>query len=48
MTIYRGLTMVYTDGNPITGLSDSFGFRSFGRGYLFGFADSAITVIITL
>lgn len=24
MTIYRGLTLVYTDGNPITGIGDSF------------------------
>lgn len=47
MTIYRGLTMVYTDGNPITGLSDSFWFQVFGRGYLFGLPIPAITVIIT-
>ena len=33
MTIFRGLTMVYTDGRPITGLPDSFGL--IGRGYLF-------------
>lgn len=33
MTIFRGLTLVYTQGKPITGLPDSFGL--IGRGYLF-------------
>ncbi|MBE3563976.1 MAG: ribose ABC transporter permease [Hydrogenibacillus schlegelii] len=33
MTVYRGLTLVYTDGRPITGLGDAFGV--IGRGYLF-------------
>lgn len=34
MTVYRGLTLVYTDGRPITGLStnDSF-FAIMGKGY---------------
>ncbi|MDQ7093140.1 ribose ABC transporter permease [Desulfosporosinus sp. PR] len=32
MTIFRGLTMVYTQGRPITGLPDDFGL--IGRGYL--------------
>lgn len=36
MTIYRGITLVYTNGNPITGLGDSFFFNFIGRGYLFG------------
>ncbi|OTN77720.1 ribose transport system permease RbsC [Enterococcus sp. 8G7_MSG3316] len=36
MTIYRGATLVYTNGNPITGLGDSFLFSFLGRGYLFG------------
>ncbi|SFE21205.1 ribose ABC transporter membrane protein [Lentibacillus persicus] len=36
MTIYRGATLVYTDGRPITGLSDSFAFEMIGRGYVFG------------
>lgn len=35
MTIYRGLTLVYTDGKPITGLESDF-FRMMGAGY-FGF-----------
>lgn len=34
MTIFRGLTLVYTDGRPITGLSNSSLFEMIGRGYL--------------
>lgn len=33
MTIFRGLTLVYTDGRPITGLSNSSFFEIMGRGY---------------
>lgn len=33
MTIFRGLTLVYTDGRPITGLSTSSFFEIMGRGY---------------
>ena len=47
MTIFRGLTLVYTDGNPITGLGDSMTFQLFGRGYQFGIPVPAITMIIT-
>lgn len=36
MTIFRGATLVFTDGNPITGIGDSFIFKFVGRGYLFG------------
>ena len=36
MTIFRGLTLVYTEGKPITGISDSFAFQLVGRGYFFG------------
>ena len=36
MTIYRGLTLVYTEGNPITNFGGDFSFQFFGRGYLFG------------
>jgi ribose transport system permease protein len=46
MTIFRGLTMVFTEGNPITGLSDSVMFQLFGRGYLFGIPVPAITMAI--
>ncbi|MFO6497751.1 MULTISPECIES: ribose ABC transporter permease RbsC [Bacillus] len=44
MTIFRGLTMVYTDGNPITGLGTSYGFQLFGRGYLLGIPVPAVTM----
>lgn len=47
MTIFRGLTLVYTNGNPITGLGDSLTFQLFGRGYLLGIPVPAITMIIT-
>ncbi len=35
MTIFRGATYVFTDGNPITGkvMNDSFAFQFIGRGY---------------
>lgn len=46
MTIFRGLTLVYTDGNPITGLGDSMTFQLFGRGYQFGIPVPAITMVI--
>ncbi|PKR85535.1 ribose ABC transporter permease RbsC [Heyndrickxia camelliae] len=47
MTVFRGLTLVYTDGNPITGLSNSHLFQLFGRGYQFGIPVPAVTMIIT-
>ncbi|NMO97336.1 ribose ABC transporter permease RbsC [Paenibacillus lemnae] len=47
MTIFRGLTLVYTNGNPITGLGDSLAFQLFGRGYLFGIPVPAITMLVT-
>lgn len=46
MTIFRGLTFVYTNGNPITGLSNDFMFQVFGRGYIFGLPVPVLTVII--
>lgn len=38
MTIFRGATYVFTNGNPITGakMNDSFLFQYMGRGYLLG------------
>lgn len=36
MTIYRGATLVYTDGRPIPGLRDNFIFAFLGRGKVFG------------
>ncbi|MBP2001477.1 ribose transport system permease protein [Paenibacillus shirakamiensis] len=47
MTIFRGLTLVYTNGNPITGLGESRLFQLFGRGYELGIPVPAITMVIT-
>lgn len=46
MTIFRGATLVYTDGKPITGLSDSVFFEMIGKGYLFGIPFPAIIMIV--
>ena len=46
MTIFRGLTLVITDGNPITDLGDSYLFQLFGKGYFFGIPVPAVTMII--
>ncbi|WP_347862839.1 ribose ABC transporter permease [Salimicrobium sp. PL1-032A] len=45
MTIFRGATLVYTEGRPITGLSDSFTFEMIGKGYVFGVPFPAILMI---
>jgi len=44
MTIFRGLTLVYTDGKPITGLNADFGF--FGKGYFLKIPLPVIWMII--
>ena len=36
MTIYRGATMIYMDGRPISNLGDSFTLKFVGKGALFG------------
>lgn len=46
MTIFRGLTLVYTEGKPITGLGDSLGFQLLGRGYFLGIPVPAVTMIL--
>lgn len=45
MTIYRGATLVLTDGKPITGLDETFVFQFMGRGYFFGIP---FPIVITL
>ncbi len=45
MTIYRGTTLVLTDGKPITGLDETFIFQFMGRGYFFGIP---FPIVITL
>lgn len=44
MTIARGLTLVYSDGRPITGMSDEF--RSLGGGYVFGIPIPVIFMLV--
>lgn len=46
MTIFRGLTLVYTDGNPITGLGENYYFQLFGRGYFLGIPVPAIMMVL--
>ncbi|KTR27411.1 ribose ABC transporter permease [Exiguobacterium indicum] len=46
MTIFRGLTLVYTDGKPITGLSQGSWFELFGRGYFWIFPVPVLTMLI--
>jgi len=46
MTIFRGLTIVYTDGKPITGLSQGGWFELFGRGYFWIFPVPVLTMLI--
>lgn len=46
MTIFRGLTLVYTEGRPITGLGNSAAFELMGRGYFFGIPIPVILMLI--
>lgn len=46
MTIYRGLTLVLSEGNPITGLTDSMSFVMLGRGYIAGVPVPVIIMIL--
>ena len=46
MTIFRGLTLVYTDGKPITGIGDSVMFQMLGRGYFLGVPVPAVVMAI--
>lgn len=47
MTVFRGATLVITDGNPITNLNGSYAFQLFGRGYFLGIPVPAVTMFIT-
>lgn len=47
MTIYRGLTLVYTEGKPISGLGDSLSFQLLGKGYFFGIPVPIVTMILS-
>ena len=46
MTIYRGLTLVYTEGRPISGLGDAVTFQMLGKGYFLGVPVPVVTMII--
>ena len=48
MTIFRGATYVFTNGNPITGkaMNNSFVFQFIGRGYFFGIPVPVILMMI--
>ena len=46
MTIYRGLTLVYTNGNPISDLSDDTMFHDFGQGFFMGLPVPAIIMLL--
>lgn len=47
MTIYRGFTLMYTEGRPITGLGDSTFFEMMGRGYFLGIPFPAVTMMVS-
>lgn len=44
MTIFRGVTLVYTGGIPISNLNDSFTF--WGKGYIFGVVPIPVVIMI--
>lgn len=47
MTIYRGLTLVYTEGRPISGLGDNAAFQMLGKGYFLGIPIPVVTMLIS-
>lgn len=46
MSIYRGATLVLSDGRPLTQLGDSLFFQILGRGYLFGIPVPVIVMLV--
>ncbi len=46
MTVFRGMTLVYTNGNPISGLTEDQAFLDFGQGYFFGIPVPAVVMLI--
>ena len=46
MTIFRGLTLVYMDGRPISGPKDDFTFQFLGKGQIFGIPFQVILFLI--
>lgn len=47
MTIYRGLTLVYTEGRPISGLGDNVAFQMLGKGYFLEIPVPVVTMLIS-
>ena len=47
MTIFRGLTLVYTDGRPIAGPKDNFAFKFLGKGQFLGIPFQVILFALT-
>jgi len=47
MTIYRGLTLVYTEGRPISGLGDNMAFQMLGKGYFLGIPVPVVTMLVS-
>lgn len=47
MTIFRGITLVFLDGRPVSGLSDGGFFDLMGKGYLLGIPIPAVLMMIT-
>lgn len=46
MTVYRGITMIYTDGKPISNLGDSFTLKVIGKGNFYGIPIPVILLIL--
>lgn len=46
MTVFRGLTMIYMDGKPISNLGDSFLLKFVGKGSVFGIPFPVILFIV--
>ncbi|MBA2874520.1 ribose ABC transporter permease [Thermaerobacillus caldiproteolyticus] len=46
MTMFRGATLVYTDGRPITGFSNDILFQMMGRGYFLGIPVPVVFMIV--
>lgn len=46
MTVYRGATMIFTGGKPISNLGDSFVLKLVGRGNLFGIPIPVILLVL--
>ena len=46
MTVYRGATMIFMDGKPISNLGDSFTLKVVGKGNFYHIPIPAITFVV--